>query len=404
MSCFRSDRGARRVAAAAALLLLTGLTTPLRAQDAPAEPVAPAVPAATVVSSEYTISGNEAMLRLELAGGRTVELATRDGGAYVNGSRIGDAARGGELDRSWRELLTRAMDTDAAALPDLLRDWSAPGAAGAQMKGAVTEALAHATTAGSAPMTSPIPDSVSRLVQRIGELERTVDRLEDRRYYEPRRSGSGPWHNISEGFAGLFATLITWFVLFGIGFGIVFFGGRKYLAGVSDTARHATGRSFLVGLAGSFLLLPVYILGTLLLAISIVGIPGLLVWVPGLPVAAGLALIFGYIAIAHAAGESFAERRFYVADWLKRGNSYYYLLIGIGLLLSMFLAAPIVHMGGNWLEPLFAVLMVFGVVITVLAFCVGFGAVLLSRAGTRPVRGAAEPEPDLFETTEEASV
>ena len=150
--------------------------------------------------------------------------------------------------------------------------------------------------------------------------------------------------------------------------------------------------------------MPAYVLGIIGLVISIVGIPGLLVFVPGFPVVCVLSVLLGYIAVAHAAGESLAERRFYVTDWFQRGNSYYFLISGFGLLLAMFLASQVVHMAGPWMRAIGGILVFLGVVSTIVAVTTGFGAVLISRGGTRPIRtrGGAPEEQDLF--TEDAGV
>ena len=74
--------------------------------------------------------------------------------------------------------------------------------------------------------------------------------------------------------------------------------------------------------------------------------------------------VLGYLGVAHAAGEAFAERRFYVTDWFKRGNSYYFLLTGLGVLLAFFLASQVVHMAGPWLRFISGILIFFGVVTT----------------------------------------
>jgi tetrahydromethanopterin S-methyltransferase subunit G len=393
-------------------MFLTGLTTPLLAQDTSASqpiPVAPQTPLAgsEVVSSEYAISGSEALLRLELAGGRRFELSTRDGSAYVDGSRVGAAPRGDTLDREWRELLTQAMDAQPEQLPAMLRAWSPSGDAGAQMKTAILNALDQAQTAVTTmtpAIPAPLSDSMSRLANRIDELE---ERLAERRFDEAnyrREFGGGFFDNVGEGLGAIFGMIIGGLVICGIGFLLVFFGGRKYLEGVSDTVRNATGRSFLTGVAAAFLFFPAWVLGALLLTISIVGIPGLIAWVPGLPVAMCLALLLGFLAVANAAGESFAERRLYVSKWFRRGNVLYNMLAGIFLLFTLFFAAFIVHMAGGWIEPLEVLLYVLGGVVIFIAFLTGLGAVLLSRAGTRPATARVEREPDLFAATEEASV
>jgi len=355
-----------------------------------------------VQSSEFSMSGREAGLKLELSGDRNIEVAIRDGGLFIDGVRVAAAARGGDLDRSWREIVTRAMDASSGDLPGLLMGWTAPGAAGVQISAALNAALTGieipAAAVAADAQAAPISDTVYRLNDRIEELQRTVEELEDDRVVVHQTQRRNPFHYISEGFAGIFSILVTYAVLFAISFGVIFFGGRKYIEGVADTARSATGRSFLVGMAAAFLVVPAFVLGIIGLIISIVGIPGLLVFVPGFPVLCVLSVLLGYISVAHAVGESFAERRYYVTDWFQRGNSYYFLLSGFGLLLALFLASQVVHMAGPWLRAIGGILVFLGVVSTIVAVTTGFGAVLISRGGTRPVRGkgAAAEEPDLF--------
>jgi hypothetical protein len=369
---------------------------------------------AEVVSSEFSVSRETALLRLELADGRTLEAAVRDGAAFLDGSRIGDAPRGGELDRSFRELLTEGMDVSSAELPQLLTAWSPPGAVGGQLAESLRSALAVAR--GAAPavaaQAAPADEAVSRLQGRIDSLERELQRAQSRaeragrvavetRQRPARRLGT--LHYMAEGLGRIFSTLITYAVLFAIAFGVIMFGGRKYIEGVGDTARQAPARSLLVGLAAAFLLVPVFILGILALIISIVGIPAVLLWAPGFPVAVVLACLLGYLGVAHAAGEAVAERRYYVTDWFQRGNSYYFLLSGLGVLLAFFLAASVVHMAGRWLSVISGMLTFLGVVTTAAAVLIGFGATLISRGGTRPLRkDTLAEEPDLFR--EEASV
>jgi hypothetical protein len=413
----RSDRPRGRCAAAGlGLAFLLGAAL-LPVSTAAQQPVTSAArqSAATseVQSSEFAISRESAVLRLELADGRTVEAAVRDGAAYVDGQRVGEAPRGGALDRSWRELLNRGMDASSAELPELLTAWSAPGPTGSRMAEVLTrslsaEAPADAAADGVIAPGIPTSDSVSRLVERIAELERAVQRAERRSTRvvvdgPERRSSRNPLRYVTEGLAGVFSLLITYVVLFAIAFGVIAFGGRRYIEGVGDTARHATMRSLLVGLAATFLIVPAFVLGMIALVISIVGIPALLVWAPGFPVAVVLGVLLGYLGVAHAAGEAVAEKRFHVHDWFQRGNSYYFLLSGLGVLLAFFLASQVVHMAGPWLRLISNLLTFLGVVMTGVAVITGFGAVLISRAGSRPVGpGGLVEEQDLF--AEEAGV
>jgi hypothetical protein len=401
MSSIAFDRLAARGVLATALLL-TG------AASAGAQGAGDGYTA--VVSSEIEVSRNAAEIRLELADGRKVEFALRDGAAWMDGHRLGNAPRGERLDRAWRELLSRAMDATSDELPALLVDWEAPdGEVGRRLDEALEDLLvARAGATRETPQATvqdlSTSDTVARLNARIAELEARLANTRDRPVTvrvsrdNGRRDAGGWWttpiRRVVRGIADVLSILAVYAVLLGIGFAVVFFG-RKYLEGVADTARHATLQSALVGLAGTFLILPAFILGAIALTISIVGIPLLIAWLPLFPVAVVVALLFGYLAVAHAAGEALAERRFYGGDLFKRANSYYYLLTGVGLLLALYIAANLVEMAGPWLGFISGLLMFLAVVLTWAAFTIGFGAVLLSRGGTRPKVTRPPEEPDI---------
>lgn len=394
-----------------------------------------------IVSSQIQMSRDGAAeLQLELSGGRTLDLAlTENGDVRMNGERIGRYEQGDALFESWRALLRRAMDVSDGELAGLLVGWSPPdNAAGRrldrELEGAL-EATGPVAPVAEAPAAQESPaanlpqsldeaqsseDSIRLLNERLQLLEKALEdvdadidlsgidvaanpdeiriqiehqlreqlrtqiREELRDQFRPQDALRGPLHYFTRGLSGILSTLMLYAVLVGLGFLAVFFG-KGYLEGVADTARHATLRSLLVGLAGTFLVLPGYILGMIALAISIVGIPLLLVWAPLFPVAVGLAAVLGYLAVAHAGGEALAERRFEGGDWFKRANSYYYMITGVGLLMVLFLAAHIIGIAGPWLGFLKGLLTFVGGVVTWAAFTIGFGAVLISRGGKRPV-------------------
>ena len=411
-------------------LAAVALSSPLAAQE-PASQEAP-----SILSSEISVSQDAAQLELELSTGEILSLVLgADGAVRLNGDRIGGYDRRDALDRAWRDLLQRAMDTPTSALPDLLIDWEPPAEAAGmggrldrELETALADVRSPQAPARDLPSSVDASDSIQRLNERIRELERliedpaTLERAEEaqgvdleglrdlRRELERELERElrdelrdelraefdasdwadawrSPWRHVTRGLGGVFSTLMTYAILVGLGFLIVFFG-REYLEAVADTARHQTLRSGLVGLAGSFLVLPAYILGLLALAVSIVGIPLIVVFAPLFPVAVVLAAVAGYLGVAHGAGEALAERRFTGTDWFNRANSYYYIVTGVGLLLVLFLAAHIVSMAGPWLGFLEGLLMFMAVMLTWFAFTIGFGAFLISRGGSRPV----EPE------------
>lgn len=409
----------RRLALAAIILAAPAVTPAMARQGSPAS-----AGTGRVVSSQVELARERARLQLELDNGRTLEFALHDGQAWAGDRALGPAPRGEALDRAWRDLLNTAMETPTDELAGLLAAWSPPAAAAAPrvlLYNEIVAALNAAPGTTASTGTGPL-DTVARLNQRIAELEQRLD--DDG--HESRASARGrhgtitvdlpapsvrvrrtqdawysPLRHIGRGFASILGDLVILAVLVGIGFAVVFFG-RKHLEAVADTARKETLRAGLVGLAATFLVLPGYILGIVALAISIVGIPLLLAWVPLFWVAVGIAALFGYLAVGHGIGEALAERRFYGGEWAKRANSYYYVLTGLAALFALFLASHAVQMAGPWLGFIQGLLMFLAVAMTWAAFTIGFGAVLLTRAGTRP-RGKPAPEPndldmgDLFE-------
>jgi hypothetical protein len=362
-------------------------------------------PAAQILSSEIGISRERAEIQLELPNGRKITATTVEGQPRFqqevtsSGDRVLTLGvrRGGAVDRSWRELLNAAMDAPPEILATMLRDWNAPREFdGHVFDAALDEALSGLGGTAAAAVIPPQinDDSVVKLESKIQQLEEELNEAHERRVVEREEhrgpAWAAPFRRVWQGITGMVAVLITYLVLFGIGLVAILFGGRKYLEGVADTVRAGVGRSFLVGLAGSFLLIPVFVLGIIALAISIVGIPALLVWIPLFPVGTVLAVLLGFLGVAHATGESWGERNYYGSDWFRRGNSYYFLMTGLILLGSLFFAANFIHMAGPWLGFINGVMNFFGIVLTWAAATIGFGAVLISRGGSRPATPAAE--------------
>jgi hypothetical protein len=371
---------------------------------------APQQDASNVVSSEIAISRERAEIKLELDDGRKVTLATVTGAprAVHRSGTASDATltlgveRGDAIDRAWRDLLNRAMEASSADLATVLRDWRPPNAGGSELDQALESALSgtgvpSAPVPPAAPVAPGLDDSVSRLENKIEQLQEQLQNARGDAIAATRKHRGPDWlapvRHVVRGISGIFATLVTYCVLFGIGFAVVMFGGRKYIEGVADTVRAGITRSFLVGLAGSFLLVPVFVLGVIALAISIVGIPALLVWIPLYPLGTVAAVVLGFLGVAHAAGESWAERRYYGSEWFSRANSYFFMVTGLALLASLFIAAHIITMAGPWLGFINNILNFFGIMVTWAAATIGFGAVLISRGGKRGVDGSVDAAP-----------
>jgi hypothetical protein len=183
---------------------------------------------------------------------------------------------------------------------------------------------------------------------------------------------------IRRGFEGLLSTVALGLVLAGIGSGLIFYG-RPYLETVSDTIRSSTVRSGAVGVAAGFLVAPAFVVLLVALAVSIVGIP-LLLLSPLYWVAFFVACAMGVLAAAHAIGERTAEQRRETFS-LRYRNSYSYLFTGVGILFAPLVVGSLLRIAG--LGFFGGAFMWVGGVILVCVSVVGFGAVILSRAGTR---------------------
>ena len=175
--------------------------------------------------------------------------------------------------------------------------------------------------------------------------------------------------------AGVIGTFLT---LGLIGFGLVLFG-KPNLETVSDTVSHSFFRSFLVGLLSQILIVPTFGMLVVGLVLSVVGVllVPFVIAVYALLVIAGI--VGGFLAVAHAMGETHARRR--MAHGVRISpNSFRYLAVGLGAVAAVWLAWALF----GWVP--FAGSLIFGgaALTTWLLATVGLGASVLSRAGIRP--------------------
>ncbi len=174
------------------------------------------------------------------------------------------------------------------------------------------------------------------------------------------------------GVAGVFLSLAV------LGFGIVLFA-RPNLEIVSDTISHSFGRSFIVGLLGQILVLPTFGMIVVGLVLSVAGI----LLLPFAVIVYGLlmilAIVGGYLAMAHAMGETYIRRRMAAGLSVSSPNSYRYLLVGLLGLFALWGAWVIF----GWVPFAGDVIKGIAVLVTWLLGTAGFGAALLSRVGLR---------------------
>ena len=188
----------------------------------------------------------------------------------------------------------------------------------------------------------------------------------------PAPSAIGTVFRRAAGVVGVFLTLCA------LGFGLVMFG-RPNLEVVSDTVAHSFGRAFATGLVGQILLLPTFgmlVVGLILSVVGIVLLPFAVV-VYALLVIVGV--LGGYLAVAHAMGETYTRRRLALGAMIGSPNSYRYLLVGLGALAAFWMAWSIF----GWVPVAGELIRGAAMLVTWLLATAGFGAALLSRAGIR---------------------
>ena len=152
---------------------------------------------------------------------------------------------------------------------------------------------------------------------------------------------------------------------------------------VAQAVQQGPARSAAVGLATGFLILPLYLLGAAVLAVTIVGIPVLLAWIPLYPVVVAAACAVGYVAASHQVGRWVANQNISKLEWVDRHNPTHLKLLGVAALTVPFAvgavasAVPVV----GWIGVLVQVL---GSLACVAAGVTGLGAVIITRGGRYP--------------------
>lgn len=259
-----------------------------------------------------------------------------------------------------------------------------------QIEGGVIASMVVA----EAPVSATVRD-LGEVAREVEEVSRDVEEVVREAVREAtadaqRNTGDGvfgsrgsPFRSLTRGITGLFRTLVTFGITFAAGLALLYFFPRQ-LEVVSQASRRVTGRSFLVGLAGLVVAVPLWVVGAVLLTISIIGIPLLIVWIPAVPLALAAAMAFGYVAVARNLGGWLARHDRSPIGGLDATRPAVQIGGGLVLLLAAYALANVFEMAG----PLFGVfggLFLFvAISATMAAISVGLGAVILSRAGQSP--------------------
>jgi hypothetical protein len=188
--------------------------------------------------------------------------------------------------------------------------------------------------------------------------------------------------------AGLGALLITllWIALLLILGSIFLTVMPRHVDRVETNLRSSLLKAGLVGFLAQLLFLPVYVIGLVLLVITIIGIPIAVLWAVGFFVIGFVAALFGFTAVARAVGSSVMHR----LDRPLR-SAHVALLIGLIVLFAPMIVHDFFHFGPGVMD-LFAMLFaLLGFLVLYVAVTIGFGAAILTRFGTRTTWSGEPP-------------
>jgi hypothetical protein len=172
---------------------------------------------------------------------------------------------------------------------------------------------------------------------------------------------------IGTGFRLLLLMLLT---------GLVLLIARPTVDAAAERVSENPVKATLVGLAAGIMTLPVLLLTSLVLILTVVGIP-LLVLLPFVLLFLVIMALVGFTGTAAAAGR-WVQRRF----GLSSGAPFATVVIGMILILSPLLVGRLLGLAGWPLSPVAVLFISVGFVLELLAWATGFGAVL-SNAITR---------------------
>lgn len=174
------------------------------------------------------------------------------------------------------------------------------------------------------------------------------------------------------GVLGVFLTLVA------LGYGLAAFG-RHNLQVVSDTVSHSFGRAFVTGLVGQILILPTFGMLVVGLVLSVAGILLLPFAVAVYALLVIIGVVGGYLAVAHAMGETYTRRRLAQGLMMGAAGSSRFLLAGLAATMSLWIAWALF----GWVPVAGSLIRGAAILVTWLLATAGLGAAMLSRAGIR---------------------
>ena len=182
----------------------------------------------------------------------------------------------------------------------------------------------------------------------------------------------------------LFKTSGTWefafdlaWILVGLLFAMLFYAiAGKRLDVVSRRVDEEPGQSFLIGLLAAFGTPIAFLISTILLVLTVIGI----LLVPVLVILLFFMVCGGYFAVALAVGRRLTAAR--KSDLPSSRGPFFHLFIGFVALYALDFLSGVFGMSGSFMQPFAMLTGVLGCFVTTFASILGFGALITSRFGT----------------------
>jgi hypothetical protein len=187
--------------------------------------------------------------------------------------------------------------------------------------------------------------------------------------------GPGPFF---AGVTGLIGTIV-WIAVLILLVCLAYLLARRPIERMEYRVGTSAWKAALVGLVAQLLFVPALVLTCVVLAISIIGIPFLLL-VPFAILALVIGSLLGYTAVAKHLGHV-AESRF---GW-HHASPYISLLIGVGLIMLLSFFGHALGVAGGPLKLFGTVLTILGFIAQYVAWTIGLGVLLLTRFHPLPV-------------------
>ncbi len=214
----------------------------------------------------------------------------------------------------------------------------------------------------------------------MAEVRRELEQMDRRTGSSPNRNPRGFLERVGRALGGVFEALVSFMFLGFLALALRRFAGSRMDA-VARAVECYPARSAGVGFAGGFLIIPVYLLGIVVLAISVAGSPALLLWVPFFPLAVFAAGLAGFLSVGHYVGRRILDQEFQWLPWPDRHNALHVKMVGVGALLAPFAAGSVIRSipDVGWLG---GVVQGLGALACLAAVVLGLGAVIVTRGGT----------------------